>query len=308
MRKMVKESLQKSIPKTVTLELKKQCLTQGQLATMTHLSIPTIRQIERGLGRLSLYIASDQFRNKWKNLPSGQRIGERKKTLRKRKGLSQRKLASIIGVSPPSIIALETSEKGLLKTALLVLTVLGAGAYVIPHGEKQSFYTHAGNSCEHHGWNTPQELLHQLYQAVGIFDLDPCSSTANHRNAPVRARSYFTMKEKGLVLSWFGTVFVNPPYSRAIAEWIAKARYEVENDNAKMVIALVPARTDTKWWYQNIAGMADVFLIQGRLRFGKNNQSAPFPSALIIWGADTVTVHKLKASLQEAWYIPRTTD
>lgn len=304
---MVKESLQKYIPLSIKQERKRQGYTQTKLAQLTNLSVPTIRQIERGLGRLSSFQVILQKLNLeiiGMNLPSGKSIGDRLRLLRKRKGLSQRRVAKLVGVSVPSIIALETADKGLFKTALQVLTVLGTGAEVVSKGTKSSFYTHAGNSSNHHGWDTPKELLQQLYKVVGTFDLDPCSPTNNRRNAPVRARTYFTMEDNGLALSWFGTVFINPPYGRAIVNWIAKARDEVNNGNAKMVISLVPARTDTKWWHNYIVGYADVFLLQGRLKFGKGGQSAPFPSALIIWGASKGIIPKFKESLTDAWYIP----
>ncbi len=50
-----------------------------------------------------------------------------------------------------------------------------------------------------------------------------------------------------------------------------------------MVVGLVPARTDTAWWQDNIEGIADVVFIRGRLKYGDGKQAAPFPSAIILW-------------------------
>ena len=97
-----------------------------------------------------------------------------------------------------------------------------------------------------------------------------------------------------------GVVFVNPPYGRHLPAWIAKARAEVEHGNARVVIALIPARTDTSYWHQHRT-QADVYFLKGRLRFGDNSQSAPFPSALAIWGADAATLAKLDAAFPDAW-------
>lgn len=68
-----------------------------------------------------------------------------------------------------------------------------------------------------------------------------------------------------------------------------------------MVIALLPARPDTNYWHEHIAGQAVVYFLKGRLRFGDGEQSAPFPSALVVWGADPETIAALDAALPEAW-------
>ena len=102
----------------------------------------------------------------------------------------------------------------------------------------------------------------------------------------MRARVHFTAEDDGLSLAWHGTVFVNPPYGRALAAWVAKARREVESGRARTVVALLPARPDTAYWHEHVAGRATVYFLRGRLRFGGSEQSAPFPSALAVWGAE----------------------
>lgn len=49
---------------------------------------------------------------------------------------------------------------------------------------------------------------------------------------------------------------------------------------------LIPARTDTSYWHDYIFGNADVEFIRGRLKFGDATNSAPFPSAVIIFKND----------------------
>jgi hypothetical protein len=84
---------------------------------------------------------------------------------------------------------------------------------------------------------------------------------------------------------------------------VAKARSEVEQEAAKVVVALILARTDTHYWHDHVAGKAHVYFFRGRLRFGANgqSQSTPFPSALAIWGADVLMVEKLDAAFPDAW-------
>ena len=102
-------------------------------------------------------------------------------------------------------------------------------------------------------------------------------------------------------MAWHGTVFVNPPYGRGLAAWVAKARREVEEGRAKTVVALLPARPDTAYWHDHVAGRAAVYFLRGRLRFGDGEQGAPFPSALAVWGAGPETLSALDAALLGAW-------
>ena len=71
---------------------------------------------------------------------------------------------------------------------------------------------------------------------------------------------------------------MNPPYGREIGKWVKKA-YESKS----LVVALLPARTDTKWFHEFIYGKAEIRFIKGRLKFGGSSNSAPFPSMLVIW-------------------------
>jgi hypothetical protein len=95
-------------------------------------------------------------------------------------------------------------------------------------------------------------------------------------------------------------VFLNPPYGRELRFWTAKARSEFELGIAKTVIALVPARTDTGCWLNDIAWKASIFFLTGRLSFGDGSRPAPFPSALIVRGLSLEKAPLLKATILEA--------
>jgi site-specific DNA-methyltransferase (adenine-specific) len=126
-------------------------------------------------------------------------------------------------------------------------------------------------SCEH---PTPQWLFDALDREFG-FTLDPCATAEN-----AKCKRYFTKADDGLKQSWDGeTVFMNPPYGRAIGKWMRKA-YEATRGHA-IVVCLVPARTDTEWWH-NHAMRGEVRLLKGRLKFGGAKSSAPFPSAVVV--------------------------
>ncbi len=278
--------------------------TQSDLAQQAQLSLPTIRLLEHGQGNLTSFWTVLHTLNLdivGRNLPTGETIGEQIITLRKRKGFSQRALASIIETTQPTLITLEKHSLGRLQTLDRVLTVLGAGAYLAPQGSVKAFFTHAGNSATSETWTTPKELLEPLYTIFATFDLDPCSPTSNRRTAPVRAKVYYTEADDGLSLPWLGTVFMNPPYGRSLSRWTAKAKAEVEQGNAEVVVGLLPARPDTRYWHRDIAGSASVFFLKGRLKFSGTKQVAPFPSCLVLWGASDEVIAAIQAALHEAW-------
>lgn len=283
---------------------KRSNLTQVEVAEKTDVSLPALRKLERGLGNLDTWtkvLNGFEWTLRGKNLPMGESIGKQVALLRRRHKISQRALASMAGVTQPTIIALELREKGRVSTLNAVLTVLGAGPVLTSADENPSFYAHAGNSSGFEAWATPQWLLDRLHQVFGTFDLDPCSSTKDRRTARVKAKAYFTADDDGLSLPWTGIVFLNPPYGRQLRYWTSKAKSEQQAGHAKTVIALVPARTDTKWWHEDIAGHATVFFLKGRLSFGDGEQPAPFPSALAIWGLAFDHANRLRTALPEAW-------
>jgi len=78
-----------------------------------------------------------------------------------------------------------------------------------------------------------------------------------------------------------GGVFCNPPYGREIGLWVKKA-YE-ESLNGQLIVMLLPARTDTKWFHDYILNKAEIRFVRGRLKFGDSNNSAPFPSMVVVY-------------------------
>jgi phage N-6-adenine-methyltransferase len=277
-------------------------ITQAELARSCGLSVPTVRLLEAGRGNLDSWRAAlDHLGLELvgRNLPPGESLGSKLASLRRRRRLSQRELADLVGVSQPTIVALEGQGSGRLDTLERVLETLGAGAYLGLRGQAQSFYTHAGNASVNHEWETPKELLEALHSVFGRFDLDPCAPRSSRTR--VRAKRHLTSEDDGLSAPWRGVVFVNPPYGRGLARWVAKARREVELGHARTVVALLPARPDTTYWHEHVAGRAVVYFLKGRLRFGSGEQSAPFPSALAVWGADPVMLSSLGVALPGAW-------
>ena len=277
---------------------KEQQLTQAILASAVSLSVPTIHHLEQGKGHVQNWLKVLQHLElevRGRNLPKvDPSIGQALAVLRHRRKLSQSVLSKQLQVSPSTLIRLEKECRGRLDVLDKALTLLGAGAYLAKQSDPIAFYTGVGNSSQGEEWHTPPDLLEKLYRLVE-FDLDPCSPAQPN----VKTKVHFTKSDDGLSLEWFGNVFLNPPYGSGLKHWIAKAH--TEQSNTQTIWALIPSRTDTQWWHNHIAGHADVFFLKGRLRFSKSGTAAPFPSALVIWGATSPLLMQVQQAFPNAW-------
>jgi phage N-6-adenine-methyltransferase len=137
-------------------------------------------------------------------------------------------------------------------------------------------------------WATPQDFYDRLH-AEFDFELDPCCNADNHK-----CWKYFTAEVDGLAQEWAPyTTYMNPPYGRVIGDWLRKA-YE-ESHKGATVVCLIPARTDTKYWHDYVMKAAEIRFVKGRLKFGGSKNSAPFPSAVVVFRKHDDPVPKVSA-------------
>ncbi len=113
-------------------------------------------------------------------------------------------------------------------------------------------------------WATPEGLYKELDDEFHFND-DPC---------PLHG-------EGGLDRKWGSFTFCNPPYGRFITKWLRKG-YE-ESLKRKTIVFLIPSRTDTQWWHEYVMKADEIRFIRGRLKFSGSKNSAPFPSAIVIF-------------------------
>lgn len=143
------------------------------------------------------------------------------------------------------------------------------------------------------------------------FDLDPCASALSHWG-----RTWWTKEQNGLLLPWFGYVYVNPPYDD-LAAWVLKAWRETQRHEVLGVAMLIPVRPEQPFWQGMIRPLRDLrwqlercrpFIapevaellvepggrlkltveeIEGRPEFWSPSSpapgSAPFPCCFLIW-------------------------
>ena len=129
-------------------------------------------------------------------------------------------------------------------------------------------------------WETPAPLFRALDE-VYRFTLDAAASRANRK-----CDLWLSEQEDALRCQWSGRVWLNPPYSRRVGDWVEHAFDQVRLGTAELVACLLYARTDTAWWHDFVmAEAAEVIFFRGRIRFVGAEAPAPAPSALVVFRA-----------------------
>lgn len=104
-------------------------------------------------------------------------------------------------------------------------------------------------------WLTDPSVI----RALGVFDLDPCAPIVRPWDT---ARRYYTIEDNGLLQEWTGRVWINPPYGTKTRPFM---RLMAQHNNG---IALVYARTETRFFIESIWDMADsILFLYGRQTF-----------------------------------------
>lgn len=144
-------------------------------------------------------------------------------------------------------------------------------------------------------WSTPQDFYDAL-DAEFSFGID---AAATRDNRKCRG-GYYGLDDGGTFTHpYFGDAlaspwglhaahWLNPPYSQCRA-FIAKAAEE--RRNGVLTVALVPARTDTRWFHDHLWDAdthqcrpgIELRFIRGRLKFGEAENGAPFPSMVVVF-------------------------
>jgi hypothetical protein len=123
-------------------------------------------------------------------------------------------------------------------------------------------FTHESTYNESKEWYTPR----YIFDALGLeFDLDPCSPGRNI--VPwIPARHHYTCLDNGLNAHWEGRIFMNPPYGMDTPKWFQHlaAVYQCGCGHG---IALVFARTDTRWFHEFIPLADAICFVKGRIGF-----------------------------------------
>lgn len=139
------------------------------------------------------------------------------------------------------------------------------------------------------------------------FTVDVAST---HENA--LCEKHYTREDNGLAQSWHGErAFMNPPFGKAIGDWVAKARSTAIVSVNSVIACVLPARVDAEWWQFNVMnvgvispGRREVTLTRDgvlcmrwpahrvhlwhfgeRVKFDGLKTGAPFPTSVVVFSS-----------------------
>lgn len=258
-------------------------LSRAALAHALGVDAQTIKRLESGIGTMPTLISvMTMLDYHLSNLARGNDLPSQLRQRRMNLRLSLDEVARRAQISRATIAALEAG-RGSVRSALRVIDAIAPQAR--QRQPSRAHWTPDPRGDRDHQF-TPPAFMEAVYEAFGEVDLDPCG----HAESPVRAKRRILLNEggDGLRDNWSGRlVFMNCPYS-ALLKWLRRADEQWSNGNVETVVALVPARTDSAWFHERLIGIADIYMMKGRLRFltvqGRGNQ-APFPLMVVLFGA-----------------------
>ena len=151
------------------------------------------------------------------------------------------------------------------------------------------FHENPGGVVQSNEWYTPPEIFTKLKVD---FDLDVASPKEKIPWLPTEF--WFSKDDDGLKKEWFGFVWCNPPYGKETGIWLEKF---INYGNG---IALVNARTDTRWFH-NYATRADILcFVKGRISFykphavNKHIQGQPSSTGTLLLGCGKKAIQAIE--------------
>lgn len=253
------------------------------LAKMAGVAPSAIRNLEDGKGPVATLLAvMEALPFQVTGLAPGRTFAEQLLNRRVKKGISIEAAAAKASLPVQAIVDLENG-RGSMQNLLRLMAVI---APKVRRRAPERAHWGQGAKADRDSRFTPPSFMVPIYDVFGEVDLDPCG----HLASPVVARRRFILAngDDGLTDPWSGRfAFVNPPFSAQL-DWVRRAYEQWEVGNVKTIACLVPARVDSAFFHETVILNADIYVLQGRVRFlnltGKS-QSTPFSLMLVVFGA-----------------------
>ena len=110
-------------------------------------------------------------------------------------------------------------------------------------------------------WETPDYLKdwiqESFFNGEGYFDPCPLSE---------KVWDEYILKFDWLTIDWKENNFVNPPYNITDKPKFVKKAFEEYQKWNKSVL-LIPSTTETKWFHKYLVPHAQIFFLEGRVKF-----------------------------------------
>lgn len=152
---------------------------------------------------------------------------------------------------------------------------------------------------------TSPELIGAIEDSFGPINFDPCW----HPASVVRPGSYLDVRQghNGLRDDWAGPfAFVNPPWSAA-DKWVKRSHELWASGKVTTILCLIPAATDTRFFHEVLSVDADVYFLQGRPRFYKEDgtsESTMHRTMLVMFGAAVEQKRRFAELVRGSWWLP----
>lgn len=134
-------------------------------------------------------------------------------------------------------------------------------------------------------WFSPPQLFEELNREFH-FTLDPCSPVDEQYRLPVN--NHFTVVDNGLILPWYGRVYVNPPWGwHLTSRWVEKAHLESRRDEVEVVVGFLPAQVDADWFHDHVLGRTEIRFLRGRPKMFNRDGDAyrcRIGTMVVVWG------------------------
>jgi transcriptional regulator with XRE-family HTH domain len=269
------------------------------LAVRIGVDAQAVKRLERGVGSVPTLIAAMTALDfRLTGLGPGTTLPEQLRALRRKRSLSVAEMARKARLSRATIDSLERGG-GSVTSLLRLLAVLAPSAR---RRAPERSYWGQGDKDDRDSRFTPPDFMAAIYAAFGEVDLDPCA----HLLSPVIARRRILVSEggDGLADEWSGRLaFVNPPFSELL-KWLRRAHDQWRAGKIETVVCLVPVRTDSAWFHHTLSADADIYLLQGRVRFldtqGKG-QHTPFSLMVLTLGATAEQKDRFANAVSGFW-------
>lgn len=122
-------------------------------------------------------------------------------------------------------------------------------------------------------WQTPRMLYDELDKSVGGFRVDAAASGSNTLCSSYYGPDSPLSSDAISVEQWLSPAWCNPPYGRGIEIWLNK--FIEQQERGVTVVSLLPARTETRWWYELVVPYASIVFLVGRVPFHDPNRTKP---------------------------------
>jgi hypothetical protein len=125
---------------------------------------------------------------------------------------------------------------------------------------------------------TSPDLWRPLDRHLGGFDLDPA---AGCEPTPI-AEERYTPEDDGLSSPWFGTVWLNPPFSEK-TPWYRRLASQYRIGNVERAAAVSTVDPSADWFHEYTSTSDAVLFLDGRDWYLDHGSSPSFSTMVGLW-------------------------